>query len=1518
MKPRDLQYVKIEKNLDLVTEYEIPGIPEVYAVRLKGIRTDRPGTVFERDPGTIQVYDEYPQSPNPSGIPIDLWKGFRLYDVVAGTEHQIVVGLDVNGSLRVYVDDAGWPELTRQLFCVIGSTPSAKVIELTNVKDALGSAVTIASDELVGWVCENATKNQMGLVMSNDGTLVTLDLLVDDTGLGWATGDVIILHRTDVTFHGWKFDNGGTPHVRWLAVEDRRKTYLLTGSSGDPIVPNYPVVIEKYEGRNYFYASSSPLAALPAGWYVQLAGGLIPAYKETGSLSTPLDMIMEPAVPDVDFEDPDGNEFLTMNIELHAGLPGVGNAHTKFALTVIYDDYMESDPIWRGFFTQSQGADVNILGIQLNLSFARMPKHISGFRIYRAIREKTVTPNFADWLDADEDYLLWEEVTINGQSTRAVGDISGFPAGPVDWAFDGSLEKSYSFFVPLRTDDVGTPQVLGGTLWSNLGHAISTSRTRMKPRFAAHATLQQGAVIVMDQDDRTLRRSSYDGDGVHEDMNFPEAVEDINHGALMLPMSGHGTLMGLAFHRDNIVALHQGDIEVRDLQSGILSRIISVDVASKESVNEEGPGLSWASHSGLWLLPSDGSAERLINPFWKNLYDGRLKTNDGITPYITAEARQRIIAGWDYTYQERIFLIETATDDGLHTESLAYRWNGKSWNVREFLTPITSTSAAGDLDFRLKSSTSTTVNIEWDSAPSDWNVDKFLIYGKRWRSDIEAQDQDYTLVAEVASDRFAFTDTLLWPGYEQFYKFRVRLVGGQLSPWLGPKSIYTKFQGAWDTRHTATEIGRAGSGNADGWKEMVLDTQVSYLDMYGNPVYRKGPHDPTKWPAPLAIDPVSGVAFTVEFYLNLPEACNGILWGRKLYRGGTNLIREFSISIIDQKFRVSWMSGAESFTHDFVEPAWQVDVYYRTRDRVYVDGQAYVCQSSHTSTEDNKPGSAGGDDYWSQTEFETIPLGAPEWIIDKGYTVGDVVRHNGIAYACTEAHTSTGDNEPTSGADQSRFWSQTTDAHHWAFVVATVAGASPHGIHIWLYKDGLYLDQFVANGLTGDILADLDFDRDAETGVTALILCSGGYAAEEGGKSLGVIIDEVRYWDDLVNWRSDQEILDSMNSIIQAEEGLLARWGFDNFKEAPDYNTYGPEFITEGEPEPGQSKAVDTAVFTGDNLLVAGRIVEPLFPGSFVTARPVLVSPGDGQADVPTSTTLDWEGISGTGVTYEVQVGLDAAFSQLVVNHTGVEGSSLDVSGLVMGTVYYWRVRGSTLDHAGPWSETWSFTTELPASPTFVGSSRPSVSGRGVRTAITIPAPPGSTGGDLLLAAIFGEARKLGDTENRIITPPGGCTSIVKTVYDDINMMMETFWCVSGAADLTFTTDKEGSLWGVIVAYRAQDPNSPVDAAAGQVNGVNTALYAPSVTTAGENRRVLGLHLVDLPVLGYDIQEPSTAWERVDGAWAQHDASWDFFDLEIHDETFSGAGSTGPLIATIYPGRRSIGQTIAIKPLPPP
>jgi len=87
-----------------------------------------------------------------------------------------------------------------------------------------------------------------------------------------------------------------------------------------------------------------------------------------------------------------------------------------------------------------------------------------------------------------------------------------------------------------------------------------------------------------------------------------------------------------------------------------------------------------------------------------------------------------------------------------------------------------------------------------------------------------------------------------------------------------------------------------------------------------------------------------------------------------------------------------------------------------------------------------------------------------------------------------------------------------------------------------------------------------------------------------------------------------------------------------------------------------------------------------------------LNSPIDQETEVPSSTTLTWN-TAANATTYQVQVSKNSSFTNLIVNQTGLTGTSYNLTGLDAATTYYWRVRGNNSFGDGPWSVTRSFTT---------------------------------------------------------------------------------------------------------------------------------------------------------------------------------------------------------------------------------
>jgi hypothetical protein len=98
---------------------------------------------------------------------------------------------------------------------------------------------------------------------------------------------------------------------------------------------------------------------------------------------------------------------------------------------------------------------------------------------------------------------------------------------------------------------------------------------------------------------------------------------------------------------------------------------------------------------------------------------------------------------------------------------------------------------------------------------------------------------------------------------------------------------------------------------------------------------------------------------------------------------------------------------------------------------------------------------------------------------------------------------------------------------------------------------------------------------------------------------------------------------------------------------------------------------------------------------------PLLAAPADETLDAPLTTNLSWN-IAGGADSYTLQVSVDSTFATLIVDASGITGTSYLVSGLSRETRYHWRVNASNGIGTSGWSETWSFGTipQPPSTPT--------------------------------------------------------------------------------------------------------------------------------------------------------------------------------------------------------------------------
>jgi Ice-binding-like/Bacterial Ig-like domain len=120
---------------------------------------------------------------------------------------------------------------------------------------------------------------------------------------------------------------------------------------------------------------------------------------------------------------------------------------------------------------------------------------------------------------------------------------------------------------------------------------------------------------------------------------------------------------------------------------------------------------------------------------------------------------------------------------------------------------------------------------------------------------------------------------------------------------------------------------------------------------------------------------------------------------------------------------------------------------------------------------------------------------------------------------------------------------------------------------------------------------------------------------------------------------------------------------------------------------------------------VAGTALASNYVWTFTTiapGTPTLVSPANGAVNQATNPTMIWNAVPGAG-TYRLQASLSPGFVSTVYNDSTRTSTSQPISGLSVGTTYYWRVNSKIAGGTSAYSTVWSFTTIAPpAAPVLV------------------------------------------------------------------------------------------------------------------------------------------------------------------------------------------------------------------------
>lgn len=334
-------------------------------------------------------------------------------------------------------------------------------------------------------------------------------------------------------------------------------------------------------------------------------------------------------------------------------------------VTLTFSGYQESDPVFQGFYnlgTSSTSADGAELYLGVSINFALMNKEITAINFYGAAAPSDTSAQDGNWADADGDYYLIYSLSLNTAATVSYfkKQNTAYNAKPYFGVATGAALVGISAINSSTIGDAGAGAAT--TILDALGHSVDKNRSYPTPRYAVRVARPQGAITVIDADDSTLRVSNRNGDNVNEDDNFPDTSVDNTASALKIFLNTSGELLGLGVLNDQIHAFKKTEREIKNLQSKFQG-IVKCDFVARESLVLCPKGLSWGGERGIYLLPSYGGEEEIINPQWQNLYDGSLLATATL-PYMTTAYRAAIVGGYSETYESLWFSAQITTAAG--------------------------------------------------------------------------------------------------------------------------------------------------------------------------------------------------------------------------------------------------------------------------------------------------------------------------------------------------------------------------------------------------------------------------------------------------------------------------------------------------------------------------------------------------------------------------------------------------------------------------------------------------------------------------------------------------------------------------------------------------------------------------------------------------------------------------------------------------------------------------------------
>ncbi|MDG0973706.1 MAG: M12 family metallo-peptidase [Crocinitomicaceae bacterium] len=276
-----------------------------------------------------------------------------------------------------------------------------------------------------------------------------------------------------------------------------------------------------------------------------------------------------------------------------------------------------------------------------------------------------------------------------------------------------------------------------------------------------------------------------------------------------------------------------------------------------------------------------------------------------------------------------------------------------------------------------------------------------------------------------------------------------------------------------------------------------------------------------------------------------------------------------------------------------------------------------------------------------------------------------------------------------------------------------------------------------------------------------------------------------------------------------------------------------------------------------------------------------LTSPTNGEIGTAIPTNFNWTAGVGSGVTYEIEIATDAAFSSIVDQATGLTLPTYTASGLNQVTTYFWKVRYTNNCATSLWSTEFSFTTSNCTE--YVSTNIPiNIPTTGTITS-TITVPPSGNILDVNLTHLQGTHGRVGQLTFTLTSPFGTSVTLMNQSCGNDNDFNIAFDDDAAAAAIPCppTDGNTYQPFGSLAGFVGEDPTgvwtlTVVDVStptSGQLTAwsleicseIATSCVQPDIAITSGNTSICNGTSAALSVTGGNLND-ATDWQWYEGS----------------------------------------------------